>query len=59
MGKALAGRFAREDMNVVLADIEDIALTSTQTELEAMGARVLTVHTDVSNANLSFVFPSP
>jgi NAD(P)-dependent dehydrogenase (short-subunit alcohol dehydrogenase family) len=37
-GKALAGRCAREGMNVVLADIEDPAIISTQAELEAMAS---------------------
>ena len=48
IGRALAKIFAREGMKVVLADIESEALSATAAELEAQGAEVLSVQTDVS-----------
>jgi len=50
IGRALAERCVQEGMNVVLADIEEQALMQTRQELEAMGADVLGVQTDVSKA---------
>ena len=50
IGRGLAERFAAEGMKVVLADIEEKALTKLETDLSAKGATVLTVRTDVSNA---------
>jgi NAD(P)-dependent dehydrogenase (short-subunit alcohol dehydrogenase family) len=50
IGQALAGRFAAEGMKVVLADIEEAALSKTEGELKAQGANVLAVRTDVSQA---------
>jgi len=50
IGRAMALRFAREGMKIVLADIELDALERTQAEFKAMGHAVLGVHTDVSKA---------
>src|SRR6516225_10143168 len=50
IGRALAERAAREGMKVVLADIEEPPLAATAAALEAAGARVLAVVTDVSRA---------
>src|SRR5262245_11644700 len=50
IGRALAQRFARERMKVVLADVEAAALADTERELRAGGAAVLAVPTDVANA---------
>jgi NAD(P)-dependent dehydrogenase (short-subunit alcohol dehydrogenase family) len=50
IGRGLAERFAAEGMKVVLADIETGALAETKTDLEAKGATVLAVETDVSKA---------
>lgn len=50
IGKGLAARCVREGMNVVLADIEEEALNQAASELQAVGAGVLAVKTDVSNA---------
>jgi NAD(P)-dependent dehydrogenase (short-subunit alcohol dehydrogenase family) len=50
IGRAMAQRFAAEGMKVVLADIEQRALTETERELRAEGAAVLAVPTDVSKA---------
>jgi NAD(P)-dependent dehydrogenase (short-subunit alcohol dehydrogenase family) len=48
IGLALAARFAREGMKVVLADVEETALDGAARELADGGARVLAVPTDVS-----------
>jgi NAD(P)-dependent dehydrogenase (short-subunit alcohol dehydrogenase family) len=48
IGLALAERFAREGMKVVLADVEAEALTAAEGKLRAAGADVLAVRTDVS-----------
>ena len=50
IGRALAERFAAAGMKVVLADIEDSALTRTARAMEEQGATVLGVLTDVSKA---------
>jgi len=51
IGRALADRCAREGMRVVLADVEAPALARTEAELEAGGADVLSVVTDVSHSD--------
>jgi NAD(P)-dependent dehydrogenase (short-subunit alcohol dehydrogenase family) len=48
IGKALAQRFARAGMKVVLADVEPAALEQAAREIEATGAPALGVRTDVS-----------
>jgi len=48
IGRAIAFRCAQEGMKVVLADIEEQALTQTEKEMKALGATVLAVLTDVS-----------
>lgn len=50
IGRAIAERCAEEGINIVLADIEENALATAKTELEATGASVLAVQTDVSKA---------
>jgi NAD(P)-dependent dehydrogenase (short-subunit alcohol dehydrogenase family) len=49
IGFALASAFARAGMTVVLADVEDVALDRRIAELEATGATVAGVPTDVSD----------
>ena len=49
LGRAMALRFAREGMKVVLADIEKAALAQTEKAFTAAGHAVLAVRTDVSN----------
>ncbi len=51
IGRGIAKRCAQEGMKVVLADIEEKALTQTEEEMKTAGARVLAVLTDVSKAN--------
>lgn len=48
IGRGMAERFAAEGMKVVLADIEEEALSKTESEMKATGATVLAVRTDVS-----------
>jgi NAD(P)-dependent dehydrogenase (short-subunit alcohol dehydrogenase family) len=50
LGRAMAERFAREGMNIVLADVEPDALARAEAEMKAAGAEVLAVRTDVSKA---------
>jgi O-6-methylguanine DNA methyltransferase len=50
IGFAMAERFSREGMKVVLADVEAGALARAETELRARGATVLAARTDVSRA---------
>lgn len=51
IGRAMAERWAREDMRVVLADIEETALAAAEKELRDGGAEVTSVVTDVSSAS--------
>ncbi|MBE0615843.1 MAG: SDR family oxidoreductase [Burkholderiales bacterium] len=50
LGRAMAGRFAREGMCIVLADVEPDALAKAEKEMKAAGAKVIGVRTDVSKA---------
>jgi NAD(P)-dependent dehydrogenase (short-subunit alcohol dehydrogenase family) len=50
LGRAMAERFAREGMSIVLADVEPTALAKAEAEMKAAGARVIGVRTDVSKA---------
>ncbi|MBX3157019.1 MAG: SDR family NAD(P)-dependent oxidoreductase [Deltaproteobacteria bacterium] len=50
IGLAMAARFARDGMKVVLADIEEPALEAARAELAGAGADVLAVRTDVADA---------
>ena len=49
MGLAFAESFAREGMNVVMADIEETALRTAAVQVESVGASVLPVVTDVGD----------
>ncbi len=50
LGRAMAERFAREGMRIVLADVEPDALAKAEAEMKAAGAKVIGVRTDVSKA---------
>jgi NAD(P)-dependent dehydrogenase (short-subunit alcohol dehydrogenase family) len=50
IGLGLSRRFAAEGMAVVLADVEEPALSTAAAELATQGARVRSVVTDVSHA---------
>jgi NAD(P)-dependent dehydrogenase (short-subunit alcohol dehydrogenase family) len=49
IGRALAERFAREGMRVVLADVEEKPLAEAREAIAATGADAIAVPTDVSN----------
>jgi NAD(P)-dependent dehydrogenase (short-subunit alcohol dehydrogenase family) len=49
MGFAMASVFAREGMNLVLADVEKGALREAVAKIEAMGVEAIGVPTDVSS----------
>jgi len=50
IGRALALRCGREGMAVVVADVDEKGLEETRGQVEALGARVLSVQTDVSKS---------
>ena len=50
LGRAMAERFAREGMKVVIADVDATALGAAEAEMKAAGADVLGVRCDVSKA---------
>ena len=50
LGRAMAERFAREGMSIVLADVEPNALARAEAEMKVAGAKVIGVRTDVSKA---------
>ena len=50
IGRALALRFGRERMRVVLADVESGTLEEAAAEVRALGVQALAVRTDVSKA---------
>ncbi len=50
IGRGLAEACAREGMKVVLADVDEAALSQTERELQDSGADVMAVRTDVSQA---------
>ncbi len=50
IGRAMAERFAREGMKVVLADVEEGALAQADAEMREKGATVLPVRADVSKS---------
>ena len=50
IGLALAERFARDGLDVVLADLEESALASAANRIKELGVETLAVSTDVSDA---------
>ena len=56
IGRGLADRCVQEGMRIVLADIEEKALSSAESEFKAAGAQVLGVPTDISKvADVKFL----
>ena len=51
LGRAMAERFARAGMSIVLADVEPKALAKAEAEMKAAGAKVIGVRADVSKAD--------
>ena len=49
LGRALAQRFAREGVKLVLADVDEPLLAATRTELAAAGATVVATRCDVAH----------
>jgi NAD(P)-dependent dehydrogenase (short-subunit alcohol dehydrogenase family) len=49
IGLALAERFARAGLDVVLADVEQTALAAAEQKVAGLGGKTLAVHTDVSD----------
>jgi NAD(P)-dependent dehydrogenase (short-subunit alcohol dehydrogenase family) len=49
IGFALAGRFARAGLDIVLADVEPAALAAAEKEIARLGVKTLAVQTDVSD----------
>jgi len=49
LGRALAERFAREDVKLVLADVDEAALARTARELKSRGVAVVACRTNVSS----------
>ena len=50
IGRAMSDRFAAEGMKIVLADVDEGALAAAEREMQAGGATVIAVPTDVSKA---------
>jgi len=50
LGRAMARAFARQGMDVVVADINDEAMAAVVAEVEALGRSAIAVRTDVSRA---------
>jgi len=50
IGLAMARRFAREGMRIIIADVEVDALTAAERKIRDMGATALGVRTDVSRS---------
>ena len=51
IGRAMAERFARARMKIVLADVESRALNQTARDIRSSGTEVLAVRTDVSKSS--------
>ena len=49
IGFALAGRFARAGLDIVLADVEEAALAAAEQQIADLGVKTLAVPTDVSD----------
>jgi NAD(P)-dependent dehydrogenase (short-subunit alcohol dehydrogenase family) len=49
MGRAMALRFARAGMNVVIGDVNDEGMAAVADEIRALGTEAVALHTDVSD----------
>jgi NAD(P)-dependent dehydrogenase (short-subunit alcohol dehydrogenase family) len=56
LGRSMALAFAGEGMDVALADVDEVNLTSVQDEVLAKGVRAITLKVDVSQADQVQVF---
>ena len=50
LGRSMALAFAAEGMDLALADVDEVNLSSVQDEVLAKGVRAITLKVDVSNA---------
>ena len=56
LGRSMALAFASEGMDLALADVDEVNLSSVQDEVMAKGVRAITLKVDVSNAQQLEVF---
>jgi NAD(P)-dependent dehydrogenase (short-subunit alcohol dehydrogenase family) len=56
LGRSMALAFAAEGMDLALADVDEVNLSSVQDEVLAKGVRAITIKVDVSNAQQLEVF---
>ncbi|HEX6158446.1 MAG TPA: SDR family NAD(P)-dependent oxidoreductase [Burkholderiales bacterium] len=56
LGRSMALAFAAEGMDLALADVDEVNLSSVQDEVLAQGVRAITIKVDVSNAQQLEVF---
>ena len=50
LGRSMALAFAAEGMDVALADVDEVSLSSVESEVQALGVRAITLKVDVSDA---------
>jgi NAD(P)-dependent dehydrogenase (short-subunit alcohol dehydrogenase family) len=56
LGRSMALAFAAEGMDLALADVDEVNLSSVQDEVLAKGVRAITIKVDVSNAQQLEIF---
>jgi NAD(P)-dependent dehydrogenase (short-subunit alcohol dehydrogenase family) len=56
LGRSMALAFAAEGMDLALADVDEVSLSSVQDEVMAKGVRAITLKVDVANAQQLEVF---
>ena len=56
LGRSMALAFASEGMDLALADVDEVNLSSVQDEILAKGVRAITLKVDVSNAQQLEIF---
>src|SRR5688500_18514267 len=56
LGRSMALAFAAEGMDLALADVDEVSLSSVQDEVLAKGVRAITLKVDVANAQQIDVF---
>jgi NAD(P)-dependent dehydrogenase (short-subunit alcohol dehydrogenase family) len=56
LGRSMALAFAAEGMDIALADVDEVNLSSVQDEILAKGVRAITLKVDVSNAQQLEIF---
>lgn len=51
IGKAIALKLAQENMNIVICDVDEAAISATAKEIEEKGAQALGIRVDVTNSD--------